>query len=274
MLDGQEWRRLFHDVWVHAAVPDTREIRLAVVALVLPAYAVICGPTAAWLYGADVRRRDDLDIHVSFPKGRRRRRQQGLVVTQETLAVADVWEIRGIHVTSPVRTAFDCLRFLNRMEAVVAADALTQLRRTTLEELESYFASRRGLRNLRIGRRRLDLVDPGAESPMESRMRLRLIDFGLPAPVTQFEVRTPSGAFVARLDLAYPDCKVAVEYDGAWHFARRREDDRRRDAARALGWIVLVFSADDVYGSPEAMCSAVAAARRRATSSSATSATF
>jgi hypothetical protein len=228
MLDGQEWRRLFHDVWVHAAVPDTREIRLAAVALVLPAYAVICGPTAAWLYGADVRRRDDLDIHVSFPKGRRRRRQQGLVVTQETLAVADVWEIRGIHVTSPVRTAFDCLRFLNRMEAVVAADALTQLRRTTLEELESYFASRRGLRNLRIGRYRLELVDPGAESPMETRVRLRLIDFGLPAPETQFEVRTPSGAFVARLDLAYPDCKVAVEYDGAWHFARRREDDRRR----------------------------------------------
>jgi very-short-patch-repair endonuclease len=67
---------------------------------------------------------------------------------------------------------------------------------------------------------------------------------------------------VARADLAYPLYKIAVEYDGAWHWMRHRQDERRRQAMRALGWTVLVFDADDVYRRPERIVSEVAAALR------------
>ena len=73
-----------------------------------------------------------------------------------------------------------------------------------------------------------------------------LIDGGLPRPHAQVEVFSPGGRFVARVDLAYVEERLAVEYDGAWHWDQRRDDDRRRDALRALGWEVLVFSADDL----------------------------
>jgi len=107
------------------------------------------------------------------------------------------------------------------------------------------------LRNLRVAELLLDEVEPASESPTETRLRVRLVEFGLPRPIAQFEVRSPRGEFVARLDLAYPQHKVAVEYDGAWHWKQRRDDDRRRDAMRAAGWVVLVYDADDVYGGPE-----------------------
>ena len=85
---------------------------------------------------------------------------------------------------------------------------------------------------------------------METRLRVVLIDGGLPRPKPQHVVRTPSGAFVGRLDLAYPEARLAVEYDGADHWKQRREDDRRRTAVRAQDWEVLVYSADDVYKTP------------------------
>jgi very-short-patch-repair endonuclease len=94
---------------------------------------------------------------------------------------------------------------------------------------------------------------------METRTRLLLVAGGLPRPIAQHVVRDSDGRFVARLDLAYPDQRVAVEYDGAWHWQQRRADDRRRDRLRALGWVVLVVSAEDVFRQPEAVVASVKA---------------
>jgi hypothetical protein len=256
-LRSSPWRRVFWGIWVHESQPDTRDLRLAAARLAVPAHAVVCNVTAAWLYGADVRSCDDVTIYVSYPPGRRRRAQPGLVVTQETLCPTDIVNVRGVNLTTPVRTAFDCLRLLRGAERLVVADALTHLGYVSVDELRSYFASSYRRRNLRIAEQLLDLVEPLVESPMETRMRWQLIQNGLPVPVAQHEIYDRSGSFVARVDFAYPDVKVAVEFDGSWHWTRRREDDRRRQRLRELGWIVLVFSADDVYRNPAEMAAAV-----------------
>jgi very-short-patch-repair endonuclease len=93
---------------------------------------------------------------------------------------------------------------------------------------------------------------------------LVLVLAGLAPPVTQHVIRTADGRFVARVDLAYVEANLVVEYDGAWHWQQRRRDDRRRDALRALGWTVLVFSAEDVYRHPADIVVAVESALRRA----------
>jgi very-short-patch-repair endonuclease len=263
-LRSSPWRQVLRGVWAHVDVRDDRDLRLAAARLVLPSRAVVCGLSAAWIWGADVRRADELDVHVSFPRGGRVRPRPGLRVCQETLAPNDIWRLREVAITSPTRTAFDCLRLLRGAERVVVADALTHLGRTTVRELREYFAGQQRLRNLRVGEALLDDIEPLAESPTESRLRLAVVTAGLPRPVAQFEVYTPAGAFVARVDLAYPELRLAIEYDGAWHWKRRREDDRRRDALRALGWTVLVYSADDLYNSPERIVAEVARARRTA----------
>jgi very-short-patch-repair endonuclease len=82
---------------------------------------------------------------------------------------------------------------------------------------------------------------------METRLRHLLVAAGLPRPTAQHVVRDATGAFVARLDLAYLGPRLAIEYDGALHWEQRREDDRRRDGVRALGWRVLVVSGSDLW---------------------------
>jgi hypothetical protein len=257
-LQSAPWRRLFRDVWVHVDVPDTREVRLSAVRLILPDRATVCGLTAAWLHGVDVRRIDDLDIHVGFPPGTRVRRRAGLDVCQETLAESDVVIVDGLRVTSPLRTAFDCARWLRGAERVVVLDALTHSRLVSVDEIAAYIAGKRRLRNLRVAEKVLHLVDPLAESPMETRLRLLLIDAGLPRPTSQFNVFDDRGRFVGRLDLAFEKQKVAVEYDGAQHWEERRHDDRRRTRLRELGWVILVYSSSDYYGRRQEIVSEVA----------------
>jgi hypothetical protein len=99
----------------------------------------------------------------------------------------------------------------------------------------------------------MGLIEPASESPMETRLRLLMLDAGLPRPIAQHVVHDSSGRFVARLDLAYPAKQLAIEYDGALHWDQRRADDRRRDALRALGWTVLVVSSEDYYRTPDAL---------------------
>jgi len=261
-LQSRPWQPVLRGVWKHESLPDDRATRLGAARLVVPDAGVFVSLTAAWLHGADVRRGGDLDVHVGFPPGRRIRPREFLVVTQETLRPADVMLMDGLRVTTPTRTAFDALRLLRGAERLVVADALCHLGLTSVPALRGYVANQRRLRNLRVAEQLLDLVEPLSESPMETRLRVTLVDGGLPRPVVQYAVFDPSGGFVARLDLAYPADRVAVEFDGAWHWEHRRDDDRRRDRLRALGWTVLVFSADDLR-TPDAVIARVAAALRQ-----------
>ena len=70
--------------------------------------------------------------------------------------------------------------------------------------------------------------------------------------MAQYEVRDGGGFFVARLDLAYPERRLGVEYEGDHHRGRGvfAHDLRRMNALRALGWTVLRFGASDVFGHP------------------------
>jgi very-short-patch-repair endonuclease len=65
---------------------------------------------------------------------------------------------------------------------------------------------------------------------------------------------------VARVDLAFPEQRVAIEYDGAWHAERGQftKDRRRLNALVAVGWTVLHVTAADMRD-PEALIAEVRA---------------
>ncbi len=104
-----------------------------------------------------------------------------------------------------------------------------------------------GRRGIVAVRDLLPLADGRAESPMESEARLAMIDGGLPIPELQYEVIDGNGE-LRRLDFAWPDERVAVEYDGVTGTAARR-DARDRGAQRAAGRR-LDGRADRVRGCP------------------------
>ncbi|UXA19303.1 hypothetical protein [Mycobacterium sp. SMC-4] len=108
----------------------------------------------------------------------------------------------------------------------------------TVRRLAEFHRRNRGLRRLD---KVLDLVDAGAESPQETRLRLLLMR-EFPRPATQIPVMSPGGFPRYYLDMGWEDIKVAVEYDGEHH----RTDDvsYRKDLARieyiqSLEWIVI-----------------------------------
>ena len=83
---------------------------------------------------------------------------------------------------------------------------------------------------------------------MESEARLAMIDGGLPVPQLQYEVIDGNGE-LRRLDFAWPEQRVAVEYDGVdWHSEpdALRRDRRRRAALEEVGWVVISIVFEDV----------------------------
>jgi hypothetical protein len=91
-------------------------------------------------------------------------------------------------------------------------------------------------------------VRVGTESPGETRLRLLLESAGLPAPQSNLEV-FDGDRFVARVDLAYPVPRVAVEYEGDIHRvdqATWRKDIRRRERLEDIGWRTVRVTADDL----------------------------
>jgi very-short-patch-repair endonuclease len=252
-LRSGAWRPLFRDIYADAQMRVSHRTRCAAVARwLIPEGAAIAGRSAAALYGAGVVHHHE-PIEVIVPGPRRLGPVAGLRVHTAALASGDVVQRDGILVTSPQRTCWDLARWLDLVEAVVVIDALLASRVLTAPRLRDYALSRAGDRGWRLMLRAVDLADAGAESPQESRVRVRLVLAGLPRPETQYVV-AHNGRFVARLDLAWPDFKVAVEYDGLWHGDAEQfhEDRRRLNQIFGNDWIVLHVTAkrlrDDFEG--------------------------
>ncbi|MEE1620539.1 hypothetical protein ACQ3I4_10630 [Zafaria sp. Z1313] len=81
---------------------------------------------------------------------------------------------------------------------------------------------------------------------METRLRLALLDAGLPEP--ELQIRLDPGAWVSpSCDLGYRWARLGIQYDGAHHRnAEQLTRDNRRDLAfTAAGWEYLKFDASD-----------------------------
>jgi very-short-patch-repair endonuclease len=243
-LEGASWRRMFTGVYLHREAVVTHLTWCRAAALLLPAGAAISGASAAYLYGADVLALDP-PVEVSVPPTVRLRAHPKLQVTRSRLDDSDVRRWNGAPVTTAVRTAFDLGR-RDRVEAVVALDALLRRGLVNGPEVRRYMGRRPGWPGTGRLRAALVLADGRSESPMETRLRVLVVDAGFPAPAVQYDVVVERQRF--RLDLAYPGLKLALEYDGDHHRDRAtfRRDVARLNALRAAGWTVLRFTADDV----------------------------
>jgi hypothetical protein len=204
----------------------------------------VCLGTAAALHGFDTEQ--PADFHVLSPPGSRLRSADGLVVHRRD--GAPLVTIGERPATSPAWTAVEVARSLRRPRALATLDAALRSRSCARPELWRAAVDQAGRRGIVAVRDLIALADGLAESPMESEARLAMIDGGLPIPTLQFELIDGNGE-LRRLDFAWPEERVAVEYDGFdWHSdadAMRR--DRRRHAALLdVGWIVIAIVFEDV----------------------------
>jgi uncharacterized protein DUF559 len=259
-LRSRAWRRLREDVYADAGQPDTHRLQARAVCLVMPPAAALGGRTAAEMYGLlDVARPSD-PVEVVVPPGARWHPQPGIAVRSAALTGDVVRRGPWLRWTSGVRTAADLARREPPVEAVVLLDQLVRAGVVDLAELRAAVAALPRCRGSARARTAVAAADGLAESPQETRVRLVLLSGGLPSPVAQYVVRGAAG-FVARVDFAWPEDRLALEYDGTWHsepgqFARDRE---RLNRLTAAGWRVLFVTAADLRR-PERLVARVRAA--------------
>lgn len=266
-LRGKNWRRMSRDVYVYTRLREDLELRIRAAGLVAPRGAVLSGATAAWLLGADFLRGQEVEVTV--PPHSRARSRAGLTVRRSRLTHTDVLRLHGRPVTTPLRTAFDLARrpapHGDLTEHVVAADALARRHAFAPEALTAFAAQPRlsGTRGVRRVAAVAEQCEPLAESPAESRLRMRIARAGLPRPTAQVKVYDRWGFFVARLDLAYEDLKLGVEYDGLLHRDRWAIDLARANRLRELGWELFTFTLDDLKPGVDTIPRQLAAALAR-----------
>jgi very-short-patch-repair endonuclease len=250
-LTTDRWRQIYRGVFVLAAIPDCVELRAQAARLIMPPGAVLSGRTAAYLLGVDICSLG-APLEITVPREATISARPGVAVRRALLPAGDVGWASGLPVTVPARTAFDLGRRRGDTEALVALDALVHAGLVEVDELRRYLAGRRGWRGVRIIADRLPLVEAGAESPMETRLRLVLIRGGLPRPAVQVPVLDQSGQFVARPDMSYPEARLGIEYDGRYHAetAAFVADRQRLNRLLGAGWRLLHYTADDVYRRP------------------------
>lgn len=247
-------REVVRGAYVSVDVPDSTGLRAAALGRVVPPRAVVTRRTAAWLYGVDVLA---LGAHLAVPPVETLVPAETAAVRREdvrgysgVLREDEVVEIDGVLVTTPLRTTLDLARWLPLIEGVPAVDAMLHQQLVTVEALHAGVARLRGYRHKVRLDRAVDLADGRAESPQESRLRIRLVVYAkLPRPEVQYVVPLANGHF--RLDLAYVEVKVAVEYDGREHHSSDADvayDRSRRDTLQRLGWTVHVARSHDVLG--------------------------
>jgi len=151
-----------------------------------------------------------------------------------------------VPVTSALRTAWDVAALEPLGTAVAALDGMVRAGLVDAADLRAKVEASVGQWGATRVRRALELIDPRAESAPESRVRIALVLAGL-QPVPQFEVRA-GDRLLARVDLAFPEVRLAVEYEGAYHFEDDQivRDDERYARLRTAGWTVIRLSAADL----------------------------
>lgn len=260
--------RPIRGVYAATELGDSLALRAACLTLVAPADAVIVDRHAGWLHGAEMvlRPQEHLDLRpvsMYLPTPGRRLRCSLAESGERTFARGDVVEIAGLQVTSPLRTSWDLGRTRWLENSVSALDAMLRLEKFAPDDLIAGVERFRGMRWVTTLRTAASLADARAESPGESVLRLRGLEARLRL-VPQLEVWS-DGTFIARLDLADETLKLGLEYDGEeWHSSeeQREHDADRRDALRALGWTILVFTRHELYGSARTVDIEIAEAAR------------
>jgi hypothetical protein len=257
-LRGPRFRRLFRGIYLEGSATVDHLTLCRAAALVLPPGAALSHRSAALVYNANVLARNQ-PVEVTAPAGLRP--QAGMRVRRSALGPGDVVRRDGLPVTAPLRTAFDLARGRDLVTSVVGVDALLYRGVVRPDRLSAYASEHATWSGARAALRAISLARPFVESPMETRLRLIPVLGGLPEPVVQYDVFDRDHRVVARLDLAYPEKRLALEYDGDHH---RERDTFRRDAVRLnrlhlMGWTVLRFTADDVLRHPARVLAVVRA---------------
>ncbi len=248
---GGELAIMRKGVYRLAAVPPSWEQDLMAAQFACGRGAAVCGQAAAALWKLDGAKRI-LEIAVERP-----RRLHGVRVRCLQLDPVEVRRRGPFRVTSIERTLLDFAATSAADNLETALDSALNRGLTAIPRLRNYIDRRaeRGRRGMAMLREMVTIRDPRCapnQSPLETKLARLLRESMLPTPCPQFVVTSTKG-FVAKLDFAYPDLRLAIEALG-WEYhggrLRWKRDLNRLNQLTNLGWRTLLFTWSDVVAAP------------------------
>jgi len=252
----KRWRVPFRGIRVAASAPDDLVSRCRALALVLDDGVAFSHVTALRLFGVEIpwTLADDVRMHVvsSRPQDRPQRDSGEVVSHWSRQTYLDTVEVAGLLVTSPAQTLVHVGTGLRLPDdVVVLGDSMMRRQRplTTPSALADIAGRTHKVKGIVQVREQIERMRPNTDSSTETRARLALVAANLPCPRVNEVVRGHDGRYVKRVDMLYPQYKVAIEYDGDQHRTdpkQWRDDVRRRRMLEAMGWTVIVVVADDL----------------------------
>jgi very-short-patch-repair endonuclease len=256
------YRSVYRNVYVAKSAVLTAAERARAAWLWCGGEATVIGRSAAALHGT---KWIDADSAAELCR-LDRRHPRGIKVRTYALSSDDECWIDDIRVTTPERTAFDIGRLHLPGKSVPVLDALVRATDVKIADVAALADDRRGVKGRRRLHAALELVDGGAESPQESRLRLMLVRGRLPKPETQICFYDDHGNVRIRIDMGWPEWKVGVEYDGEQHWSDARQrawDIERLVIAESEKWSIVRVSAA-LMARPQTVVDRVATKLRQA----------
>ena len=174
-------------------------------------------------------------------------KRRGVVGHRAPLLARDVRVLNGVNLTSPEWTFVDLARQLSPASLVAAGDYLLARKNplSSVDAIQEVIDRRPKVKGIRLAREVLPLLRSGVDSAQESRLRMKILDAGLPEPTITRDIFDEHGRYISTPDLQYEEYKIALEYEGDHHRSdpvQWGKDIERDDRLRAMGWIVLKFS--------------------------------
>jgi very-short-patch-repair endonuclease len=265
-LKGNVWEELYPRVY-RAAANRPVDWRQRQVALVLRTGGVSAGIAAAALHGLGGPPPRPEILLGRVP----RQALDAVIHTSASIDPIDCTETDGIPVTTVARTLVDVAGLLPSEEFGDMLDTALIRRLVTVGRLrsraEALWAPRRaGCAIVLSALEERKASDARAANPWEAKVLRAVRARGLPEPRVNHRVRI--GGRVRYLDLAWPDVKIAIEFDGFVPHSTRRvfDDDRaRQNDLIADGWTVFRVTAT-MLRTPDRTFAPIAAAVLRQTS--------
>ncbi len=246
-LSGMGYRKIFSGVYVASHVPDTLVVRARAALLAVPAGGLVSHHTAARLWGGTVP--GSSHIHVAYERDVGSA-HDGIKIHRHRHRLQPARR-HGVPVTSPEQTFAHLARHLDLVALVALGDALVRRQVTTPDMLAAYTRFWEGqCRRMAVGA--AARVRARVDSAMETRVRLLMVLAGLPEPEIDHRLYVED-RLRFRIELAFAEVRLAIEYDGRWHEDPRQRvlDDTRRAELEAEGWRFVVLVAEDIFVTPE-----------------------
>lgn len=215
--------------------------------------------SAANEHGAPLWDFDLHAVHLTRPDGRAGRAEAGVVQHRGAIEKGDVVRRGGLEVMSATRTALELTMLLDAEHALVEIDYLLHRKLTTVPELRKRYAAMTFWPRTLTTEHVLRLADARSESVGETRARYLCWSERLPAAVPNYPILDNNGVEIARVDLAWPELGVFLEFDGKVKYEEHRRDgesvidcvlrEKRRESliCELTGWRCIRIVWADLY---------------------------